>query len=171
MDSTTSPKMKNNGSKKSWVALLGSQHFRGKGACWSSEMGTRKIDKQLITHMDLHKPNNTLINGKLEHFWCMDSPWANTDSQDSPRSGLGGSHHLPPYIILYAWPRDQHSNVILSRDSQMGVPKFPKLRLLQLWKPITLYVDRQLKWDVKQMCSHCRELSNDMWHTICMQGN
>jgi hypothetical protein len=25
----------------------------------------------------------------------------NTDSQDSPRSRLGGSHHLPPYIIYY----------------------------------------------------------------------
>jgi len=32
----------------------------------------------------------------------MGEPWANMDSQDSPWPGLGGSHHLPPYSILYA---------------------------------------------------------------------
>ncbi len=30
----------------------------------------------------------------------MDESQAITDSQDSPRPGLGGSHHLPPYNIL-----------------------------------------------------------------------
>jgi len=60
----------------------------------------------------------------------MDEPWVNTDSQDSPRPGLKGSHHLPLYIILYAWPWDQHPNVILSQDSHLGVSKFPKLGLL-----------------------------------------
>jgi len=29
---------------------------------------------------------------------------SNSDSQDSPRPGLGGSHHLPPYIIFCASP-------------------------------------------------------------------
>jgi len=32
----------------------------------------------------------------------MDEPRANTNSQDSPWLGLGGSHHLPPYIIFLA---------------------------------------------------------------------
>jgi hypothetical protein len=50
------------------------------------------------------------------HFWCKNKSWANTESQDSPQSKLGGSHHLPPYIILCAWPQDQHPNVILSRE-------------------------------------------------------
>ncbi len=31
--------------KSNWSALPGSQHFKGRGVCWSSEMGTRKIDK------------------------------------------------------------------------------------------------------------------------------
>ncbi len=47
--------------------------------------------------------------------------------QDSPQLGLGGSHQLPPYSILCAWPWDQHPNVILSQDSQVRVPKFPKI--------------------------------------------
>ncbi len=51
----------------------------------------------------------------LEHFLCTDEPRANTDSQDSPQPELGGNHHLPPYNILCAWPRDQHPNVILSQ--------------------------------------------------------
>jgi hypothetical protein len=42
------------------------------------------------------------------------------NSQDLPQLGLGGSDHLPPYSILYAWPRGLHPNVILSHDSQIG---------------------------------------------------
>jgi len=34
----------------------------------------------------------------------------NTDTLDSPRPGLGGSHHLPPYSILCGWPRSLHPN-------------------------------------------------------------
>jgi len=34
----------------------------------------------------------------------------NTDTQDSPRPGLGGSHHLPPYSILYTSPPGPHPN-------------------------------------------------------------
>jgi len=35
-------------------------------------------------------------------------------------------------------PRGPHPNGFLSRDSQVGVSKSPKLGLLQLWSPITL---------------------------------
>jgi len=93
------------------------------------------------------------------------------DSQDSPRPKLGGSHHLPPYSNLCAWPWDQHPNVILSRDSQVGVSKFPKLKLLQLWGPITLCENLRLRWGPKKSCSPCQEFSNDMWHATCTQGN
>ncbi len=33
-----------------------------------------------------------------------------TDTQDSPRPGLGGSHHLPPYNIFCGWPWSLHPN-------------------------------------------------------------
>ncbi len=99
--------------------------------------------------------------------------WAmgNLDSQDSPRSGLGGSHHLPPYSILCASPQGPHPNGILSWDFQVGVSKFPQLGLLRLWGPITLHADLRLRWVLKQSCSSCLELSNDMLHATCMQGN
>ncbi len=50
-----------------------------------------------------------------------------TDSQNSSRLKLGGSHHLPPYSILYVWPWGLHPNVILSKDSQVGNPEIPKM--------------------------------------------
>jgi hypothetical protein len=81
-----------------------------------------------------------------------------------------GSHHLPPYSVLYAWPWDQHPNVILSQDSQMGIHKFPKLGLPWLWRPITLYVNLWLMWGLKQSCSSHWEFSNGMWHATYTQG-
>jgi len=107
----------------------------------------------------------------MEHFWCIDEPRANTDSQDSPRPGLGGSHHLPPYSILYAWPQGQHPNVILSWNSQVGVPNFPKLGLLRLWRPITSSTDLRLRWDLKQSCILRQDLSNGMSHATYTKGN
>jgi hypothetical protein len=53
----------------------------------------------------------------------------------------------------------------------MGVPKFPKLRLPQLWRPITLCADLQLRWGLKQSCSPHWKLSNIMCYVTCTQGN
>ncbi len=94
----------------------------------------------------------------MERFWCIDSPQANTNSQDSPRPRFGGNHHLPLYSILYAWPRGLHLNVI-----------FSKLGLSWLWRLIISYVDLQLKWGLKQSCNPCQKLFNDMWHIACTQ--
>jgi hypothetical protein len=41
----------------------------------------------------------------------------NSDTQDSPRPGLGGSHHLPPYSIICTSPQGPHPNGFLSRGS------------------------------------------------------
>jgi hypothetical protein len=56
----------------------------------------------------------------------------NSDTQNSPQPGLGGSRHLPPYSILCASPWGPHPNGFLFRDSQMGVSKFPQLGLRRL---------------------------------------
>ncbi len=53
----------------------------------------------------------------------------------------------------------------------MGVPKFPKLRFPWVCGAITLCVDLWSKWCLKQSCSPCRNLSNNMSHATCMQGN
>jgi hypothetical protein len=126
-------------------------------------MGLRWVTSNSIIHASLHKPNNKLVSAKLKHFWCIDEPRANTNSQDSPRPRLEGSYHLPPYSILCAWPWNQDPNVILSQDSH--------LRFLQLWRPITLCANLQLRWGLEQSRSPCRELSKNMWYATCTQGS
>jgi hypothetical protein len=101
----------------------------------------------------------------------MDEPRTNTNSQDSYQPTLEGSHHLPPCGILYAWSWGQHPNVILSQDSQVGVLKFFKLVLPQLWGPITLCANLRRMWDLKKSCSSHWELFNSMWHATWTQGN
>jgi hypothetical protein len=53
----------------------------------------------------------------------------------------------------------------------MGVPKFRKLGILQLWGPITLCADFWLRWSIKQSYSPCWELFNGMSHVTYTQGN
>ncbi len=98
-------------------------------------------------------------------------PMGNTDRQDSPQPGLGGSHHLPPYSILCTSPRGPHPNGFLSRDSQVGVLKSPKLGLLRLWGAITLQVDLWLRWGLKKSCSFRWEIFHGMSHAICTHRN
>jgi hypothetical protein len=93
----------------------------------------------------------------------------NTDTQDSPRPGLRGSHHLPPYSILYDSPRSPHPNGYFSRDSRMGVPKSRQMGLSGLWSPITLRAELGSRCGLKQSCSSRRELSNGMSHVLCRQ--
>jgi hypothetical protein len=95
----------------------------------------------------------------------------NTDSLDSPRPELGGSHHLPPYIILCVHPRRLHPNDFLSRDSQGGVSKLSLFRLLGLWELITPSSDLWLGWGLKESCSSPQELSNGVPQFTCTQRN
>jgi hypothetical protein len=95
----------------------------------------------------------------------------NTDTQNSPRPKLRGSHHLPPYNILCTSPRGPHPNGFLSRYSQVGVSKSPRLGLPWLWGAITLRTDLWLRWSLKQSCSPRQELSNSMSHAIFTHKN
>jgi len=57
--------------------------------------------------------------------------------------------------------------MFFSQNSQVGNLQFPKLGLLSLWMRIIFYANKILKWGLKQICSPCWELSNDMWHASC----
>ncbi len=48
----------------------------------------RRLKNKSITHMDLHKPNDKLVNAQLEHLWCTNKPRSNTDLQDLSWLGL-----------------------------------------------------------------------------------
>jgi hypothetical protein len=79
----------------------------------------------------------------------------------------------PSYPIYYTMCLSTRptSNDILSRDSQMGVSKLPKLGLSWFWGPITLFADLWLRWGLRQSCSPCWELCNSMSHDTCTQRN
>jgi hypothetical protein len=49
----------------------------------------------------------------------------NTDTQDSLRPELGGSHHLPPYSIPCGWPRSLHPNDFSLLGLPSGSPEIP----------------------------------------------
>jgi hypothetical protein len=57
MESTLNPKGENNERIGSCSTLFGSQHFGGRGLCWSFGMGTKKSDKQVNYSHELAKPN------------------------------------------------------------------------------------------------------------------
>jgi hypothetical protein len=83
--------------------LLSSQHFGGRGVYWSSGMGTMKNEKhQLLTRTYTNQTRIWLVHS-LSTFGAQIS-----HKQTQPHHGpdLGGSHHLPLYSILFAWPHD-----------------------------------------------------------------
>jgi len=88
------------------------------------------------------------------------------DTQDSPWPRLGGSHHLPPYSILYSSPPRLHPNGSFSRDSQVGVPKLSQVGVLGLWTLITPRLELGSGRGLNQSCSSPQELSNVMLHSL-----
>jgi hypothetical protein len=133
-------------------------------------MGLGRIDKLQLLTRTYTKPTQS---GKCI-VWALlvlGRTMGNSHTQDSPRPRLGGSHHLPPYSILCAYPWGPHPNDFLCRDSQVGVLKFPQLGLPWFCRRITWCVNLGLQWGPKQSCSPCLELSNSMLHTTYKQGN
>jgi len=120
--------------------------------------------------MILHpNPTNKLVRTHSAPFWCWDKPRATLDSLDSPRPGLGGSLHLPPYSILYSSSPHLHPNGSFSRDSQSEVSKMSRFRLSAF---CTLITSRpKLGLGRNQICSSPRELSNDGLHSPCTHRN
>jgi hypothetical protein len=87
-------------------------------------------------------------------------------TQDSPRPGLGGSHHLPPYSILCVSPRRLHPNGSFSRDSQVGVPKLSQVGVPGLWMVIAPRPKLGSRRAFNQSCISRQELSNVVSHSL-----
>jgi len=148
------------------------QHYRG----WEGHAGSSKIrlgrGTSLLNYSVLH-PNltNKLVITHSTHFQCWGKPRATLDSLDSPRPGLGGSHHLPPYSILYSSSPHLHPNGSFSQDSQSGVPKLSWFGLPGLWALIASRPKLGSGRGLNQSCSYPQELSNGVSHFTCTHGN
>jgi len=142
-----------------------------RGACWKFRDRLGR-GTSLFNYTVLHpNPTHKWVRTHSAPFWCWDKPWANLDSLDSPRPGLGGSHHLPPYSILCSSPRDLHPNDSFSRDSQSGVPKLSWFRLPGLWTLITPCPKFGSRRGLHQSCSSPREFFNGVSQSTCTHWN
>ncbi len=127
---------------------------------------TRKINKLIHSLATYNKTNHKLVSSPLKTLLVLGQAKGNTDSLDLPQPRPRGSHHLPPYSILYVAPPHPHPNGFYSRDSQGGVPKLSQFRLPRLWELITPGSDLELGWGLKQTYSSPQELSNGVSHSI-----
>ncbi len=122
-----------------------------------------------MLHGRASKTNHKLVRTHYAPFWCWDKPRATLDLLDSPRPGLGGSHHLPPYSILCVAPPRPRPSGSLSRVSQSGVLKLSRFGLSRLWAIITSRPDLRSGQVPNQSYSSLRELSNAMLHSLILR--
>ncbi len=116
---------------------------RGRGSSWEPKDQTRKR-YQLIKLESAPKQTTHVVSSHSGTPLGVGTSHGHFGPQDTPRLGLGGSHHLPPYSILCDAPPRLHPNGSFSRDSQVGVPKLFRncpetvpLGVLGLWELIT----------------------------------
>ncbi len=102
-----------------------------RGACQKSRDQTRKKDNYVVTRSCIQNQHK-LVRTHYAPFQCWDKPRATLDSLESPRPELKGSHHLPPYSILYITPREPLPNGTFSPNSQGKVLKLSRVGLLGL---------------------------------------
>ncbi len=115
---------------------------RGRGACQKSRDQTRKRDQQIKLE-SASKTNHTGLSSHSGTPLGVGTSHEHFGPQDSPRPGLGGSHHLPPYSILCSSPSRLHSNGSFSRETipiwipgTLGVHNFsPQARIGTKFEP------------------------------------
>jgi len=87
--------------------------------------------------------------------------------QDTPQPGLGGSHHLPPYSILYDTPPRVHQMALFPGTLKLESRNCPEIvsgGVLKLWELITPDCQVWLQRGLNQTYSPRRDLSNDVSH-------
>jgi hypothetical protein len=102
----------------------------------------------MLLHDYASKTNHKKVSSFRKTPLVLRQAMGNLDSLDSPRPGLGGSHHLPPYNILCSSPLRIHPNDTFSWDSQSGVPKLSRFALPGLWASIIFCSDLRLRWAI-----------------------
>ncbi len=108
--------------------------LKGRGACWSFGMGLGRVDKLHSLTQACTQPTQSgqcIVGAPL----VLGRATGNMDTQDSPRPKLGGSHHLPPYSILYGWPRSLHPNGFSLSGLPSGSPEIPPTGTLATLEP------------------------------------
>ncbi len=116
-------------------ALPTSSIKRGQRGCQKSRDQTNKKD-QIIKLEFASKTNHKRVSQHSGTPLGVGTSHGHFYTQDSPRPGLGGSHHLPPHSIFCSFPPRLHPNGSFSQDSQVGVPKLSRVGVSGLWTAI-----------------------------------
>jgi hypothetical protein len=121
--------------------------------------------------MNLHKPNNK---------WLLHS-WSTFGARIScMQTHIHKTHHGLDLVKATTFPLivlsmpGHEASIQMSfcpRTPKLGVPKFLKLELPWLLRPITFCAKFKLRWDLKKSCSPRQRLSNDMWYNTYTQVN
>ncbi len=107
--------------------------------------------------------------------WNIFGAWMNHE-----QTRIHKTHHGPdlrevttfPFIVFFVLGHGACIQMsFCPKTLKLGVPKFPKLGLSQLWRPITSCVDLQLRWGLKQGYIPHRDLFNGMWHVTYKSVN
>jgi hypothetical protein len=85
------------------LELGATPNFQGRARSSGIRLGRETI---ILLHGPASKTNHKLVCSHLGTPLVSGQATGNLDSLDSPRLGLGRSHHLPPYIILCSSPRN-----------------------------------------------------------------
>jgi hypothetical protein len=116
--------------------------------------------------MNLHKKQTThVVSSHSGTPLGVGTSHGHFGPRDTPRPGLGGSHHLPPYSILCVSPRKLHLNGTFCWDSRNGVPKLSRVEVPGLWTTTAPRPELGSGQVLNQSCSSHRELSNVVSHS------
>jgi hypothetical protein len=142
--------------------------LRVEGCVGAPKWGLGRVISESIIHTNLHKPNNKLVSVWLELFWCTNKPLTFTDSQNSPRLGLGETTTFPFIVFFFINHEGCIQMSFFLGTLKLKVSKFLELGLSTLWKVVIFCASLQLKWGFKKNCNLCREFFNDTWHATYM---
>ncbi len=131
---------KNNGKARSRSHSLARSTQRGRGACWSSRMGLKRINKlQLLTQTCTKATRDVqCIVGALSG---LGRTIGNFGFIKLITTRTWGKPPPSPFQYILQLSTGATSKWFLSRDSQMGVPKFSQLGLPRLWRRITWHAN------------------------------
>jgi hypothetical protein len=109
------------------------------------------------------------------HSWSIFGAWTSHGQTQIHKTHHGSNFEEAttfPLIIFSVPGHGAYTQMSFRLETpRLGVPKFPKLGLPQLWTPITLLEDVRLMWGLKQSWSPRWEISNGMWQATCTQVN
>jgi hypothetical protein len=150
--------------------LLALKIRKGRGAWWSSGIRLGRGTSYSLTQTCI-KLTNKLVSSHSGAPLVLGQATGNSRLIWLTTARIQGKPPPSPIYILCATPWGPHPNGCLSQDSQLGVLKLQQLGFPRFWGCIASCADLRLQWGLKQSCSPHWELSNDILHVACTQGN